>query len=175
VSDKSLDVTSFDANLRGVLLPIGLRLDTVELRGQGLHIEGKPFSLSASKPGDMVVMVSQEALAAYLNQLSPGGLRNFQVSIVGGKLFIQASKTLLIEVRATAACRLRIQDGRQLYVELDSVDVLGGGGLTNLVRSQLDSINPILDASDLPIEATLTEVEADAGRVVLRGKVAPRA
>lgn len=173
VNSQSLDVASFDASLKGVILPIGLKLDQVTLRGNGLHLENDPFRASVTKPGDMVVTVTQESLAEFLNQQSPAGLRNFQVTAQNGKLIVQASKTILFEVRATALCTLRIVDGSQLFVDLESVDVMGGGSLTNMVRSQLDALNPILDAKDLPVKAVLNTVDIDAGQVVLRGKVSP--
>lgn len=169
-----MDVASFEAHLRGVLLPIGLKLDTVDIRGQGLHLEKRPFVAEVQRPGEMVVTVQAESLAAFLEHQSPGGLRNFQVDIQGGRLYVQATKTILIEVRATAVCTLRIVDGKQLFVDLENVDVLGGSGLTNMVRQQMDALNPVLDAEDLPVEATLTEVEADAGRIVLKGQIRPR-
>jgi hypothetical protein len=174
VGKTTVDVGSFEAHLRSVVLPIGLRLDSVLLRGQSLHVEGKPFSAHVPKPGTMTVTVSQENLAAYLNEEAPGGLRDFDITVQGGRLIVQATKSMLIDVRATAVCTLRIVNGKELYVDLETVEVFGGGGLTNMVRSQLEAINPIFDVQELPLDAVLTNVEAEAGQVVLHGLVEPK-
>ena len=82
-------------------------------------------------------------------------------------------KSLVFDVPAKAVCTLRIVDGQKLFVDLESVEILGAGA-KNLVQSQLDKINPVLDADSFPISATLTEVTTDAGVVTVRGTAAPK-
>jgi len=76
-------------------------------------------------------------------------------------------------MKASAICTLRIQEGEALYVDLESVDVLGVGA-KNLVQNQLDKINPVIRMSDLPIEAALTDWVIEDGKLILEGDVHPR-
>lgn len=169
---ESIDVRTFHATLTDVLLPMGLNLDEVRLEGEKLHGEKKPFRITLEQPGKLEVVVSEASLTIFLNKKAPGGLQDLEIQVRNGRLFIDGRVRMIIEVAASAVCTLRIVDGKQLFVDLESVDVLGVGAKT-LVQNQLDSINPVLDASDLPLDATLTEVHAEDGRVVLRGLVSP--
>ena len=98
---------------------------------------------------------------------SPGGLKDFQVELKDGKIFVRAS---LMIMKAHAVCTLRIENKKTLFVDLESVDVMGVGA-RNLVQSQLDKINPILDTNDLPVDAELTDYEISDGRLVLHGTI----
>lgn len=170
--EDKLDVGEFTAHLRNVMLPMGLRVDEVRLAGKGLHVERKPLVVTVAEPGQMEVFVGEESLAAFLDAKSPAGLRNFKVQARDGKLFVQAVKTVIVDLSATAVCSLRIEGGRLLMVDILSVDV-AGAGLKGLLTSQLDRINPILDAAEFPIDVTLDSVTADNGGVLLFGRVSP--
>jgi hypothetical protein len=170
--NHKLDVEFVQANFRDMTLPMGLRVDSVKITGEGVHIETEPFQASVRVPGSLEVFVGERSLADYLNKKAPGGLRNFSVQAGNGRLVIQASMVMILELRATAVCTLRIKDGRQLWVDLESVQVMGAGA-TNLVQTQLDKINPVLDVEEFPIRASLEQVTVADGGVILLGTVAP--
>jgi hypothetical protein len=172
VSEK-LEVATIDAHLTGVVLPMGLKLDEAVIRGQGLHLVKEPFSIQLNEPGSLEVKVGESSLEQFLESQAPAGLRDFEVQLRDGRIFAKASIRMILEVRGLAICRLRIEGGKRLMVDLESVDVLGVGA-RNLLQAQLDQINPVLDADDLPVDATLTEVAIEDGNVVLRGTVLPR-
>jgi hypothetical protein len=118
--------------------------------------------------------VSEASLAAFLEAQAPAGLRDFKVEARDGKLYVKAVKTVIVAIPATAVCALRIEDRRRLMVELESVEVAGGTSIKTLVQNQLDRINPIVDAADLPmVQATLDEVRMEGGGVILIGQVQP--
>lgn len=169
--EEKLDVGEFSAQLKNVSLPMGLKVDEVRLTGQGLHLERKPFVLTVAEAGVMDVFVSEASLAAFLEEKSPAGLRKFQVRAKEGKLYVDAVKTVLVDLKATAVCELRIEEGARLMVDILSVDV-AGAGIKNLLQAQLDKINPIIDASDFPFPVVLESVKAEDG-VILTGKVSP--
>jgi hypothetical protein len=100
-------------------------------------------------------------------------LHSFRVEIADGTVTVHASKTVLIEIRAKAVAHLTIVDSKSLHIELDSVELLGGAGLTNLVRQQVDGMNPIFDARELPVPMTLESVEAADGVVRVFGLIEP--
>lgn len=168
----TLDVAEFSAHLKGVTLPLGLIVDDVRIAGQGIHLEREPFVAKLSAPGRLEVFVSVTALAKFLEAQAPAGLKDFRVEGKDGKLVVRASKTVIVPIPATAVCALRIENGRQLFVELESVEVAGGASIRNLVQNQLDRINPLVDAADLPmVKATLDQVRIEPNGVILSGSV----
>jgi hypothetical protein len=170
---QTLDVGSFTARLEQVALPMGLVLDVVNVVGERIHLEKEPFQIQLASPGQLEVTVSEKSLEAFLNAKSPGNLSGFEVTLVNERIYIQATAHVIVPIKAAAVCTLRIEGGKQLFVDLESVDVLGVGA-KKLVQSQLDSINPVLDASDLPLEARLTSSAVAKGAVVLRGEIEPK-
>jgi len=167
---RTLEIQSFDANLRGLILPMGLRVDSVKVSGFGLKCSYKPFEATSDEPGNLEVFVSEKDLAEFLNKMSPAGLKNVSVEAKGGTLHIRATKTVLIDVKAYAICSLRIADGKKLFVDLESIDIMGAGP-KQLIQSQLDKINPIVDTADFPMDATLVTVEVAQGGVLVRGRI----
>ena len=169
--EQKVDVGEFSAQLRNLVLPMGLKVDEVRLTGEGVHFERKPFVFTVAKPGEMQVQVSEASLAEFLDGKSPAGLRKFQVRAEDGKLYVDAVKTVLVDLKASAVCALRIEEGSRLMVDILSVDV-AGAGIKNLLQAQLDKINPIIDAADFPFPVILESVTAHEG-VTLTGKVSP--
>ncbi len=167
-----LAVDQFDVCLEGLVVPMGLKLDTVHIRGKSLTIQSHPFEATAPEPGAMEVTCSAANIAAFLEKESPAGLRDFKVGLRDGKMYISAVKNMIVDIKANAVCSLKVVDGTKLFVELESVDAMGVGA-KGLVQSQLERINPVLDTADLPLEATISEVETDNDCLIVRGTVAP--
>jgi hypothetical protein len=170
--NRSIEVGIFDAVLGGLILPMGLRVQSVKLSGVGLKCSYPPFAAESEKPGILEVFVSEADLADFLNKMSPAGLKNVSVEAKGGLLHIRATKTVLIDVKAYAICSLRIVDAKQLFVDLQSVDIMGAGP-KQLIQSQLDKINPVVDTTDFPFVARLNTVEVAEGGILLKGTIAP--
>lgn len=173
MSNHRVEVGPFSFHFSDVLLPMGLKVARVEVQGVGAVAEAKPFALNLTQPGSLVAEVAEADLTTFLEKQEIAGMHSISVQAMGGKLHVRAKKTLLVDLKITANASLRIVDGRQLWIDVESVDVMGAGA-KNLVQSQLDKVNPVLDVSDLPVDATLESVEAEGGKVVLRGTVAPR-
>ncbi|MDR3689003.1 MAG: LmeA family phospholipid-binding protein [Fimbriimonas sp.] len=168
------DIGRFEANLAGVMLPMGLRLEKVILSGGNLKVVGNPFSAELDEPGRLEVNVSEADLADFLNRMSPAGLKNVSVEAKNGLLHIRATKTVLIEVKANVTCSLRIVEGTKLFVDIQTVDVMGVG-TKQLMQTQIDKINPVIDTLDFPVPSRLEEVEIVNGMIRVRGRVSPPA
>lgn len=168
----SVEIGEFNAVFTGVVLPIGLRVETVKLTGSELRCAFEPFAAEAPQPGRIEIFVSESDLAEFLNRTSPAGLKNASVEARDGRLRITATKTVLIDVRAFATCNLRVVDGRRLFVDLETIDIMGAGP-KQLIQAQLDRINPILDVSQFPFGASIDSVTIGDGRVLLEGRVTP--
>lgn len=173
MSNHRVEVGPFAFNFKDVLLPMGLNVANVDVQGYGATLESEPFSLRLVQPGTLMAEVTETDLAAFLEKQAPGGLHEFSIRAEGGKLNVGAKKTVLVDLKVKAVAGLRIVNERQLWIDIESVDVMGYGA-KNTVQTVIDKLNPVLDAADLPVEATLTSVEIRDGRVILFGTVAPR-
>lgn len=173
MSDQPIRAERLEAVLSGLLLPMGLRVQEIRLRGANASFDPETKQLSLEQEADLVALVTAADIAALLEKQAPGGMRGFSVSIAQGVLTVRATaKMLVLDVPALAVCRLRVDEGTKLMVELESVEVAGVGA-RNLVQQQLDQINPILDTTDLPFVVTMTEVMAEGDAVTIRGKARP--
>ncbi len=163
-------VESLAALFRNLRLPVGLVVDEVRLEGDGLALNTPKSSVGLDRPGRVVATISEHRLAEFLNLKAPGGLRGFAVRAEGGELTVTAQAPMLIPVKATAQCSLEIVDGKRLNVVLKDVEVLGLGA-RGLVEAQLDKLNPVFDAAELPLDVTLTRVEVEGGLLTLHGEI----
>lgn len=171
--NKPVDVGHLAARFLSVKLPMGLNLDEVLIQGEGLRLENAPWRLHLPEPGTMEVRVGEESLAQFLDAKAPGGLRDFKIRL-DGVINVQATATVILPIGVGAVCSLRIEEASKLYVDLIRVEAIGGAGVHNLVQKQLDGINPVLDTSELPLQASLDSVAIEKGWIVVKGNLAPR-
>jgi len=165
------------ASLRDLVLPMGLRVDLVEIVGQNLEIRQEPFEFKIENPATLDVHVTEAALAEFLNAAAPAGIRGFEVRIKPAGIEVEATAKLLMEVRVLAVCTLTVKDQTALYVKLESAEVLSGlKGISprSLIESRLQDLNPILDATQFPVAATIDSVSLEVGLLRLQGSVAPK-
>jgi hypothetical protein len=154
---------------------MGLVLDEVLIQGEAVHVDKDPFNVVLVEPGSLEVRISEAALAAFLNKKAPGGLSDFQVTMLEGYVRVEAKASIIIsKVDVAAVCKLRIEEGAKLFVDLVRVEAIGGTGAHNIVQRQLDGINPVIDVDHLPVQATLTSVESDHHWLVVLGTIAPK-
>lgn len=171
VMDK-LEFARMEARFEGVLLPVGLRVDSFSLASGSADMSWPPFELRTKKAADATVVVSEKSVADFLESKTPDNIKGFKVTCANGQVLCEAAVKLVMEIRAKAVCTLRIQSGTQVFVDVQSVDVMGGPA-KKLVEAQLAKINPILDAAEFPMQVTLESVEVEDGQIVVKGKVAP--
>lgn len=179
-----ISVGGFEARLYNIKAAIGLvvreaRVKGVNLiaslpTGDGMHQEGgagqAPIQMLA--PGSFEAFVDPRSLEVFLDERAPGGLRDFEVQFGEGKIYAKATATVIIPVRASAVCTLRIEDERQLFVDIQSVELMGVGA-KGLVEGQLAKVNPVLDVADLPLEIRLKNVEIVNGAIHISGSIRP--
>ncbi len=171
-SDTEVTIGGFQATFTDVRLPVGLVVSKVVLDSKGASLDQHPFRISLVEPGNIEARVNEKALADFLDKRSPGGLKDFVIQIRDNKLFVHASVRVLVEVRASAVCTLRLMGGTSVYVDLESVELFGVGART-LVQNQLDQINPVLDVASFPLKIEILDVQATDGEIVIRGHAEP--
>ncbi|MBX3111657.1 MAG: LmeA family phospholipid-binding protein [Fimbriimonadaceae bacterium] len=169
---EKLEFERMEARFDGILLHVGLRVDSFTLSSDAATVSWPPFALTADGAARARVEVSEGSVAKFLDAKTPASLQAFKVKCTGGKVVCEASVKMVVEISAKATCTLRIEGGRQVYVDVESVDVMGGPA-KKLIEAQLAKINPILDASEFPMRVDLDSVTVDKGSIVVTGTVRP--
>jgi hypothetical protein len=167
---SAVTVGEFEAVFRGVELPFGLILDAVKVSAKRSTVSDDPFRVDFDIPGRVLATVSEANLAAFLEKQSPGGLHDFSVKLDGGKLLVSASVKVVVDVPASATCSLEIRDGQEIWVKLEQVEVLGVGA-RRLVEKQLEKINPVLQASQIPLQIEFESTTASDGELIIVGRL----
>ena len=167
---KSVSIQSAAAIFHNVAFDFGLVVDELELRTGQSDVDIDPFALGLRQPATAVATVTQASIAKVLAARSPDNIRDFEARVDAGQIHVTAKAVVLLPIPVNATCHLEIVGGKQVFVRLDSVEVLGGGA-KSLVEAQIEKVNPLFDVSDLPMEVLLTKVEAENGKVVLHAEV----
>jgi len=152
-----------------VVLPMGMTLDEVEIQTGAVGAIIKPFSLKLANPAALTVRISGANIAAFLEKESPGGLKGFVVGLVDGFVNVEAIARVIVEIRVLAVCTLRVVDGCQIFVDLDSLSVKAPMA-HSMVEQQLAKVNPILDLKNIAENISIDSVEVGDGFVTVRGK-----
>ncbi len=164
----SVQLGSLDALVQSLTLPNGLVLDEVRIEIGAASATLNPFALDLDRPGTFEVRVSADSVKSFLELQGVGGMKDVSVTAEGGRISVQGTVRVLVEIRVTATCVLRIEDGKKLFVEIQDLSVPGGMA-RNLVESQLEKVNPILDLTTAPIDVDLKTSDASDGYVIVSG------
>lgn len=170
---KPLIVNEWSATFRWIQTPIGLVVDELTIEGSRARIQSDPFAIEVDRPGAWSATVQQAALQMFLESQAPDNVREINVLLVEKTIKVLAKVKLLVELSVEAKCSLRIVEERQIWVDVDSVS-MGGSAAKNLLQAQLDKLNPVLDASDLPLNLSFKQVEVLEGVLAVSGSVEPK-
>lgn len=167
---KSLKIGALNLNLENIELDFGLTIKTFSVQAQKGSAQLDPFELSLPQPGTLTATVTAESVQTLLATKAPKNISGFKVQIVDNQILIDASANIIVNIPVKAICGLHIIDGKRLEVTLEGVDMMGGKA-TNIIQSQIEKINPIFEASELPIDVELTSVELEDNLITLHGIV----
>ena len=165
-------IGGFEARFYNVKTPMGLVITEARVKGVNAVISTDPVKVEMLKPGEFEAFIDEKALTVFLDEQAPGGLRDFEIELKEGKLFVKASLVVIVPMRASAVCTLRIVDGKQVFVDVESVDVMGVGA-KGLVEGHLSKVNPVLDVADLPLKVELSSIAVEDAKVVVKGTAKP--
>lgn len=147
---------------------MGLVVDEVVIESQGASYESSKNELKSEGRPTVTVLVSEASVSSFLDKNSPDNLRGVSVTIADGFVSVKATIKILVEVKVVAACTLRLVDGKQLWADLDNLNIKAPLAI-NLVEQQLAKINPLVDLNELSVPATITSVRAEGGAIELLG------
>ena len=169
---KQLDFDRLTATINNIKLPDGPRLDRFSIISGAAMLITKPFQIDLASKATIEAEVSAQSLVDFLEELSPGGLKSFQIELIDGQIFMSAKAKVMVDIPVKAICTLRIHEERELHVELKTMDVMGGPA-KKLVEGQFDKVNPIFDVADMPLNMKLKSVEIENGVVLVKGEAHP--
>ena len=150
------------------MTPIGLLIDEATLSGGPVTIDTDELRESKGEL-EFEAIIRNKSVAVFLEKLQPGGLHSFSVNIQPDGIHIEAVKTVLLPIQATAHAQLKMDSPESISVELISAEALGAG-LKNMVANQIEQINPIVKSDMFPIPVKFEKVIHEEGQVRVTGK-----
>ncbi len=166
--ENAIAVGHVSLNLTELTLPNGLRVDQIEANAAGMRISTNPVSAQTPEPGQITARVKEATLSEFLSTQLPSAVRQVDVQCVGGRIQVAVIAKVVFEIKALAMCRLEIVDEQQIFVRVESIDP--GGPIATLVEGQVDRVNPVFDARDLPVPTRLLRAESTEGELRVFGE-----
>ena len=154
--------------LTWLMTPIGLLLDEVTLSGGPFTIDTHDLDKAE---GEMrfEAIIKNQSIAVFLEKLQPGGLHDFVVNVQADGVHIEAVKTVLVPIQATAHAILKLNGEDSVSVELLSAEAFGAG-LKNMVANQIEQINPVVKADMFPFPVQFKDLTHHEGYVLVVGE-----
>ena len=154
--------------LTWLMTPIGLLIDEATITGGPIRMKIKDLEESE---GDLKfeAIIKNKSLEVFLEKLQPGGLHDFVVNVKHDGIHLEAIKTVLVPIQATAHAILRLNGEESVSVELLSAEAFGAG-LKNMVANQIEQINPIVETDIFPFPVQFKEIIHEEGFVRLIGE-----
>lgn len=167
--DGPIRLQSLSALADGLTLPNGLNIDEATFVLPALTYDAKAQHLVSEGESHAKFRLSEASILELLKTKLPGQISNPQVRLADNMVSVTVSVQVLITIDVTARCKLRIQDGKELWVDL--IDVDKPGPVYSIVEAQLSQINPVFSADTLPFPVTLTSCQVVSGWVELEAIV----
>lgn len=165
-------VGSLRAVFEQLVLPVGLVVRSFVVEGANVRFQTGPIQIELDEPGRVEALIDEADVQKLVQSRAGDQLRDLVVRLLPDRIEATATVQVVFAIRATAVLTLRIADGTKLYVDVQSVNVMGSAG-QNLVQRQLDAMNPLLDTTTFPLAVRLEQVEIREGELRLTGSVAP--
>ncbi|MBL8048062.1 MAG: LmeA family phospholipid-binding protein [Chthonomonas sp.] len=166
---SDLKFNQFQLSCQGVTLPFGLVVDEISVRATEPVVNLDNGKIAAIGAQDAFAIVSEASIASYLRPQLPSAVKEADVYIGDGLLKIAAKVVVVFPISVNAYCRLEIVDESRLEIRLH--DVEPGGPVRGMLEKYIDDVNPILQASDLPIALRFTDVQLADGQVRLQAEL----
>lgn len=165
VSDASI-VGRLSLSAHDLTLPTGINIDSIDVECQDLALGG-PQIARLHHPAHATARISASSIQKFLESVAPGGLKGFEVGAESGQLIVSATGRVIVPIRVTVVADLLV-DEQRVSVRVISVEPTAARAI---VESQIDQLNPILDASNFPLKITISEVRIEGGCVLIVGTV----
>ncbi len=153
-----------------ITLPIGLVVDMFELKSGAIRANLNPFHLHLEHAAEFVARVTALQIAEFLEKKHKGGIREYQVQIQDGKLFVSGKIKMVVDMKVSAVCTLRIENSNKLFVDLISLSIPGNLAKAK-VQKELEKANPLLDLDEIFPTAELSSLSLENDFVEIYGTI----
>ena len=169
---SAIHATQLRISTRGLVLPNGLRIASVDLDLPTPVLQIKPqIYLPEGTVGNVSAVITAADIEAYLQKKRPGGVTDISVKAENGLLTVVGMTKMLVPVQVGAEGKLEFSGGKLNFIPTRA-EVGGVKMPDGLVRERLSEVNPIIDTTGYPVEATLRSLELKDGEVRLSAQVA---
>ncbi|MBS1718464.1 MAG: LmeA family phospholipid-binding protein [Armatimonadetes bacterium] len=157
-------------DVEGLVLPNGLRVAHATAEGENLSQADEAPFVKGSGPVHLSLEINQQDLQAFLATQAPAELSGMSLQVTPAGIGVAGVFRAMLPLPFTALCQLEIVGGQKMFVRLSSIQVMGLSP-SSLVQAQLDKINPVFDASELPVNLTLKGAELKMGSIHVTGEL----
>ena len=166
---SAVHATQLQVSTQGLILPNGLRIASVNVVLPMPVVQINPFFLPEGTTVDLDAVIEAPDIEAYLNKRQPSGMTNFSVKAENGALTVVAIAKVIVSVQVGAEGTLEFSAGKLIFVP-KRAEVGGVRMPDGMMRDQLNKVNPIIDTTGYPIEATVKSIKIGDGVVKLSGR-----
>lgn len=170
MAQKPLRIEGLVLTATGIRLPDGLALDRLEIEAADASIELETRTPSLPGGAAARAFLSAAGLQFAIQDRLPALISDLQISLEPGAIIMDCRVKFVFEIPIRARFGLRIVDASKLNIFL--IDVDKGGPVPGLLSGQLDQVNPVFNATDLPVPFSLHAVEIGNDFVVVQGQLA---
>jgi len=169
---SAVHATQLHVTTRGLVLPNGLRIASVDVDLPTPVLQVKPqIYLPEGTIANIEATISAADIQAYLVKKRPGGISDIVVKAEDGLLTVTGTARMLVPVQIGAQGKLEFSSGKLNFIPTRA-EVGGVKMPDGLVREKLDEVNPIIDTTGYPLEATVRSIEIVDGVVKLAAQIA---
>jgi len=144
-----------------VINQISVSGDQATFREEGATIE-------TSAPYRVEVEINEADLCAFVRTQLPDRLRLRDLRITEAGIEFSADAVVIVPIPVRILLRLAILNETEIHVVADNVNVLGAGP-KQVISNQLQLLNPLLRARDLPVAVRFTGVSHQATKLTVVG------
>lgn len=158
--------------LEGLVLPNGLRIDSLTARASDIALWTEPFRTDLRGGGHATATVLLSDVAALLDAAAPSGLRGFRLNGSAEGVEVEAVRPGVLSVRVRALVALEVRCGTDLAARLLSAKVFGAN-LGRWLESTIERMNPLFSVRDLPLPFRMEGADVGPDRIALRLTMPP--
>jgi hypothetical protein len=168
-NDSSIQIGKISSTIEWLMTPVGLLIDEVVFEGESWRVDPSELEKSTGS-GSFRATVRAKSIEVFLENLKPADLYEISVTVAPDGVHIEGKKQVIVPIPVTAHAVLELTSPSELSIKLISAAAMGAG-LKNLVATQIEKMNPIVEASMFPVPVTFEGVEHTDEGVVVRGSI----
>jgi hypothetical protein len=166
--DEPIRIGTLQTKLTWFMTPIGLLIDEVNLSGDSLTVDTDSLKKSQGEI-KFEAIIRAKSVEVFLAKKEPAGLQGIEVEIKSEGVFVKATKTVIVQIPVKAHAVLLLDSPMSISISLISAEAMGAG-LKNLVASQLETMNPIVESKMFPVPVSFEKVAHEEGQIRVTGK-----